>query len=394
MKDRKFARYVGWFIFAVALITIYKTIDSLGVIFDWIHGIIKILAPFGFAVLLAYLLYFPCRKIERWIRKAKWRFISNRARGLSITIIYILLILAIVLLFKVIFPLLYESIVELAKSLPNYYNKAIELLEQQPEDSILSKIDAVNYVKKLEEINISEMIISFVEFDNISRYIKTITSFAGIIFDIFITLVVSFYILTERSDIKNFAKHLFGAVCSKQGYNRISRYYGKLNDIFYKFITAQIFDAIIIGIITTIAMTIMNVKYAGLLGFLIGLFNIIPYFGAIAAVGFAVLLTIFTGGLVQALWLALVVIILQQIDANIINPKILGDSLNISRILIIFSVTIFGAKFGVVGMFLAVPMIGLIKVFVLDFIEEKEKEKELEEVAKKAPQPVANKTKK
>ena len=189
MKDRKFARYVGWFIFAVALITIYKTIDSLGVIFDWIHGIIKILAPFGFAVLLAYLLYFPCRKIERWIRKAKWRFISNRARGLSITIIYILLILAIVLLFKVIFPLLYESIVELAKSLPNYYNKAIELLEQQPEDSILSKIDAVNYVKKLEEINISEMIISFVEFDNISRYIKTITSFAGIIFDIFITLV-------------------------------------------------------------------------------------------------------------------------------------------------------------------------------------------------------------
>ena len=146
---------------------------------------------------MAYLLYFPCRRIERWIRKAKWKFISNRARGLSITIIYILLVLAIVLLFKVIFPLLYESIIELAKSLPNYYNKAIELLEKQSENSILSKIDAINYVKKLEEINIPEMIISFVEFDNISRYIKTITSFAGAIFDIFITLVVSFYILSE-----------------------------------------------------------------------------------------------------------------------------------------------------------------------------------------------------
>ena len=129
-------------------------------------------------------------------------------------------------------------------------------------------------------------------------------------------------------------------------------------------------------------MVIMNVKYAGLLGFLIGLFNIIPYFGAIMAVGFAVILTIFTGGLAKALWLALVIIILQQIDANIINPKILGDSLNISRILIVFSVTVFGAWFGIIGMFLAVPMIGLIKVFVLDFIEEKEKEKELEEVKK------------
>ena len=383
MKDRKFAKYVGWFIFAVALITIYKTIDSVGIVFKWFQGLVKLLAPFGFAVLLAYLLYFPCRKIEKWIRKSKWKVISKRARGLAITIIYVIVIIAIILLFKVIFPLLYESLIELAKSLPNYYNKAIELLESQPEDSLLTKIDTVSYVKRLEEINASEMIINFLNYDNISKYIKTITSFAGAIFDLFITLVVSFYILTERTDIKSFCKNLFHAIFSEKGYNRISRYYGKLNDIFYKFITAQIFDAFIVGIITTVAMNIMHVKYAGLLGFLIGLFNIIPYFGAIIAVGFAVILTIFTGGLAQALWLALVVIVLQQIDANIINPKILGDSLNISRILIVFSVTLFGAWFGVVGMFLAVPMIGLIKVFVLDFIEEREKEKELEATIKK-----------
>ena len=380
MKDKKFTRYIGWFIFAVALITIYKTIDSVGAIFTWLQGLIKILVPFGFAVLLAYLLYFPCRKIENWIAKSKWKVISKRARFISIVIIYAIVIIAIVLLFKVIFPLLYESLVELAKSIPNYYNRAIEYLEGLPEDSLLAKIDAVSYVKKLEELNIEEMIVSFFEFDNISKYIKTITSFAGAIFDVFITLVVSFYILSERSDIKSFLKNLFHSVCSEKGYNRVSRYYGKLNDIFYKFITAQIFDAIIVGIITSIAMLIMHVKYAGLLGFLIGLFNIIPYFGAIAAVGFAVILTIFTGGLAQALWLALVVIILQQIDANIINPKILGDSLNISRILIVFSVTLFGAWFGVVGMFLAVPMIGLIKVFVLDFVEEREKEKELDKI--------------
>ena len=382
MKDKKIRKYVGWFIFAVALITIYKTIDSVGIVFTWFEGLLKILAPFGFAVLLAYLLYFPCRKIEKMLRKVKWKFVSKRARGLAITIIYILVIISIIALFKIIFPLLYESIIELAKSLPNYYNMAIELLEKQSDDSILTKIDAISYVKKLEEIKISEMIINFFEFDNISRYIKTITSFAGAIFDLFITLVVSFYLLTERSDIKNFLKNLFHAICSKKGYNRISRYYGKINYIFYKFITAQIFDAFIVGIITTIAMLLMNVKYAGLLGFLIGLFNIIPYFGAIVAVGIAVILTIFTGGIAKGIWLALVIIILQQIDANIINPKILGDSLDISRILIVFSVTLFGAWFGVVGMFLAVPLIGLIKVLVLDFIEEKEKENELEEVKK------------
>ena len=129
------------------------------------------------------------------------------------------------------------------------------------------------------------------------------------------------------------------------------------------------------GILTSIAMTVMNVEYATLLGFLIGIMNVIPYFGAIIGVAISVIITIFTGGWLKALWLCLVLIILQQIDANIINPKILGNSLKISRILIIFSVTFFGAYFNVLGMFLGVPIIALIKVFVIDFIDERNREK-------------------
>ena len=115
-------------------------------------------------------------------------------------------------------------------------------------------------------------------------------------------------------------------------------------------------------------MSIMKVKYAVLLGFLIGLFNIIPYFGAIVAVIIAVIITIFTGGFIQAIWLAVVVVALQQIDANIINPKILGNSLNLSPILVIFAVTVGGAYFGVLGMFLGVPVIAFIKIILEDFI--------------------------
>ena len=116
-------------------------------------------------------------------------------------------------------------------------------------------------------------------------------------------------------------------------------------------------------------MSIMGVKYAALLGFMIGLFNVIPYFGAIIAVAIAVVITIFTGGITQAIWLAVVVIILQQIDANIINPKIIGNSLKISPLLVIFAVTVGGAYFGVLGMFLAVPVIAVIKLLVSDYIE-------------------------
>lgn len=132
-------------------------------------------------------------------------------------------------------------------------------------------------------------------------------------------------------------------------------------------------DALIVGIVVSIAMLILNVKYAVLLGFLIGLFNLIPFFGAIIAVGIAILVTLLTDGIGKAIVMAIVVIILQQIDANIINPKIVGNSLEISQLLVIFAVTIGGAYFGVLGMFLAVPVMTVIKMVIEDSMEEKEK---------------------
>ena len=116
-------------------------------------------------------------------------------------------------------------------------------------------------------------------------------------------------------------------------------------------------------------MSIIGVKYAILLGFIIGLFNIIPYFGAIVAVGISILITLITGGISQAIIMAIAVIILQQIDSNIINPKIIGNSLEMSPLLVIFSVTVGGAYFGVLGMFLAVPIAAVLKIVINDYID-------------------------
>ena len=119
-------------------------------------------------------------------------------------------------------------------------------------------------------------------------------------------------------------------------------------------------------------MTIMGIKYAPLLGFFIGLFNMIPYVGAIIATAISAIVTLITGGLSQAIWMLIVVIILQQIDANIINPRIVGKSLKISPLLVLFAVTFGGAYFGILGMFLAVPVIAVIKILIDDFIRYKE----------------------
>ena len=124
-------------------------------------------------------------------------------------------------------------------------------------------------------------------------------------------------------------------------------------------------------------MSILGVKYAVLLGVMIGLFNMIPYFGAIVAVIISALITFITGGFSQAIWMIVIVTILQQIDANIINPKIVGDSLKISPLLVIFAVTVGGAYFNILGMFLAVPIVAVLKVLIGDFIEFKNSQKHI-----------------
>lgn len=369
MNNKEWKKWLFWFSFAVASIIVYKTIDSVSSIFIGIGNFLKLLMPFFMALLLAYILYMPCRGIEGIIDKSKFKFFKKHRRGLSVFLVYLIFILLIFITINFIIPTLSTSVKELVENLPMYYNNTIEYINNLDEDSLLVKLNIKEYVNSLQEFNFGKQIISWINLDNISSYLKGIMGAANAIFDAFVTLVVSIYILLERTEIYNFLKSLSKAVFNKKINMAIGRYYRKTNSIFFNFITSQLVDAFVVGIITSIAMSIMKVKYAVLLGFIIGLFNVIPYFGAIIAVIIAIVITIFTGGIAKAIWLAIVVIALQQIDANIINPRILGNSLNLSPILVIFAVTVGGAYFGVLGMFLGVPIIALLKLIVEDFIE-------------------------
>ena len=244
-----------------------------------------------------------------------------------------------------------------------------------PEDAIIKKADVLEIIGNLQKIDITKIL----SLENIYGYIKGVVGVAQGIFSVFVTLIMSVYILAERSEILKFVKRVNSAIFKEKTCEIIDKYFMKANDIFFKFVSSQVLDGIIVGIIVSIAMWILKVKYWVLLGFMIGLFNIIPYFGAIVAVVISTIITIFTGGFAKAIWMVIVVVILQQIDANIINPKIVGNALQLSPILVIFSVTLFGAYFGVLGMFLAVPIIAVIKLIINDFIEYRTEKKKQEE---------------
>ena len=211
------------------------------------------------------------------------------------------------------------------------------------------------------------------------EYIKSIIDIFSGIFDVFVSIIVSVYILLQRTTIINALRRFVRAIFKKETYETIDKYFTKANQVFFTFISSQLLDAVIVGILTTIAMMILKVKYAPLIGFTIGLFNMIPYIGAIVAVSIGILVTFITGGFGKALAMAVVVIILQQIDANIINPKIIGSSLEISPLLVIFSITVGGAYFGILGMFLAVPIAVVLKIGLTDFVDARNKIKDEEE---------------
>lgn len=360
-------KWLYWFLLGVAIIVVYKALDNFGDVMGVFTKFFEIITPFLVGIFISYLLYMPCRKMEQALIKSKVKWIAKKARPLGILTVYLIIVLLLVILINFILPVVLESVMDLINNIQHYYEMAIFNYNQLPEDDIL-KSDIVNdAIKNVQNLDIKQ----YFQLEKILAYVMSAIDAVTGIFDIFVAVIVSVYILAERVEILATIKRLAEAIFKEKTYKNIGKYFNNSNEIFFKFIASQFLDAVIVGIMVTIAMSIMGIKFAPLLGFLIGLFNMIPYIGAIIAVAVSAIITLITGGLSQAIWMLIVVIILQQIDANVINPKIIGQSLKISPLLVIFAITVGGAYFGILGMFLAVPVIAVIRILIEDYIDYK-----------------------
>lgn len=367
-KERKGLRkWLYWFLFSVAVIIVYKTLDNFTDIMKWFGNLFSILMPFIMGLLISYLLYTPCVKIEKIYGKSRNKLLKKKSRGLSILTVYIIAVLVLTIIINCVLPVVSKSVIDLVNSLPNYYAEAIKNIEEMPEEALLNKLNIKEMIASLQNINIEE----FFNLDKLTQYARGVINIATGLFDFFVSIIVSIYILLERKRIIEFARKACEALFEKNTYENIGKYFKTTNRVFFQFLSGQLLDAVVVGVLTSIVMSILNVEYAVLLGFMIGLFNLIPYFGAIIAIVLAAIITIFTGGIWQAIIMAVSVTILQQLDANIINPKILGNSLSISPLLVIFAVTIGGEYFGILGMFLAVPVFTVLKIIITDYIDYK-----------------------
>ena len=360
LNDNKWSKWLPPFIFAVILIVLYKTLDSFSDIKESISGFLRTVSPFLIAILIVYFLYIPCEKLEKLYVKSKRSFIIKSARGLSILSVYSILILMVVFVVIFIIPILIKSLIEFAGSVPLYYNNIMDKFPNNDIiNGIISNFDASSFSNLLDPMRLAQLG-------------RSIMAFTSGIFSTVISLVVSLYILIDRDNIIAFFSKASNALFKENARNQLKKYMQLVNKVLFAFILGKSIDSLINAVVVTTILLVLQVKHALLLGIICGIANFIPYLGSLVAVIFVIVVTFITGGMTQAIPTLISLLIFQQLDGNVIEPKIMGKTLKINPLLIIFSVIASGAYFGIVGMFLAVPVVTILKQIFMEYIDSRD----------------------
>ena len=373
MKKRKLSGQFLTFILIVLLLIIYKSIDNLSAVGSFFGNIFNAVKPFVTGFLIAYILHLPCRNIRGVLEKSKIKFINKKSRGISILIVYLLALIIITISVRTIVPAIYENCLDLYKNAPLYMDKIISYINGwlgRFDYNIIS-LDSIKtaILKYIKNIDVTEF----------SKYAEGVINLTSGLMNTFIAIIASIYMLIDTERIKGSVKYVFAVFTSKESSEKVSDFFKRVNDIFSKYIYCKLIEAVIVGLVSTLILFVFKVKYAVMLGFLIGFLNLIPYFGSIISTIFVVMITLVTGGVLQAIWIAVALLILEQIDGNYIGPKIMNNMLEIRPLWVIFAVTVFGKLFGVIGMLFSVPVFVVLKMIAKEFVIAKsERKKALE----------------
>lgn len=369
-KKKPSRRWIWYFSLLAALIVVFKLCDNLGRVVGAIGFVISILAPFVAGLMIAFLLHHPTLWLERKIGKLKGRFWQWAARPLSLVTVYLLLLGVVALLISLVLPHLAASLADLIRSLPGYVEIAIARVEAMVHSGFLKELDLAGTLDTMYQ-TLFNTVSGLLSAENVLTALRSVINVTTSIVDVVIAIIVSVYMLSGREHLMREAKAFCGLFTSRRRVEIIGCYGHRIAAIFYNYFYGALLDALVVGVVVSVGLSIFRVPYAVLLGMLLGLLNMIPYFGAIiGCVGIA-LVTLLTNGFAAALGVVIFIVVVQQVDANIIQPRVVGGSVGLRPIYVLLSITLFGGLFGFWGIFLGVPLMAVVQMFVKDAIAAK-----------------------
>lgn len=362
-KNMPYIRYVPIIIVAFFL---YKIVNQTNWLMSAISTMSSILLPIIWGIVIAYLLN-PIMQLLEKRYKMK--------RGLSILIIYVVLMFMIVGSLTVVIPKLIANVVDIITELPRYTEIATTWYEKRMVDFQAIEAFANTYDLSIKDYFEQNLAIQLqVVSDQLQSFIldlgKALFDITSGIFKFILGLVMSIYMLKDKEVFNKGTKKILHAYVGPQKAHHIIELGRDINRVFSRYLIGKTIDSIIIGIICFVGLAILNVRFALLLSIIVGITNMIPTFGPFIGAIPAIVITLFYSP-IQALWVALFILVLQQLDGYYIGPKILGDSVGVSAFWIIFAIIVGGGLFGVVGMLLCVPLLAVMRNLNNDYMQKK-----------------------
>lgn len=342
----------------ILIIIYWKNLSSV------FRMLLSTLNPFFYGFAIAYILnpiYNSCTGFFTKLFTKKSRAPSKAVKISSLIGTYILAVAFLALFFYIIGPQLWLSGQKLMASFPKYIQAVEKLLDIQLEDPIFFSSQTLRDFLNNTENNLVEWLEKL--YSTVTAYtpklISVFTDIAAQVWNFVLGFIISIYMLADRERFARQSKKLLYAVFNKSTSETLIAGVRKMHSTFGGFVSGKIIDSLIIGVLCFFGMTMLQIPYSPLVSVVVGVTNVIPYFGPFmgAIPSFFIILL---DNPIKAIWFGVFILILQQIDGNLIGPKIIGQKIGLTSFWVIFSLLFMGSLLGVVGLLLAVPIFALI----------------------------------
>ena len=349
---------LDWFCVVGACIALYLTLNNLGYFLGKIGVFIGIVSPFAGGIVIAYVLDPMVKFFYTKLFKEK-----KKTRGFAILLAYLVAILLLVLLAWLVIPQIVDSIAMLFTNFPSYIQGVQDLLVMMQDRY---GIDLQQAIKMLDD---SEAMVKEVYSlaTAMPQIVDSIGSVASNFVGIFTSVAASIYMLADKEHLLHQLRTLTHAFLPEKAADNTLRICHYANVNFTGFFVGKIIDSAIIGVITFVAMTILRLDFALLISVFIGITNIIPVFGPFIGAIPSIFILLLVDP-IQAVIFGVLILVIQQLDGNFIGPKILGSSIGISALWILFSIVVGGDLFGIVGMVVGVPVFATLYGLAQEFV--------------------------
>lgn len=360
-------KYIILITYSLGLFFVFKNFD---IIWTFLCKFSLLLTPFIYGFVLAYIINWPYKFIKFRLKKFNLFYNNdNLCKITSLLLAYILFISIFCFTIVILVPQLIVSFQTLSNNASHYLN-----LFETTYKSLLSKFNFGNW-------NLSDVIEKFLANKSsvipqgiFTKAFDFVKNFAIIIYNWTIGIIASIYFLFNKEKLLKQVKKLIFVLLPNKYYEFFKYVVNLSHEYFGKFIIGKVIDSLIIGILCFLGTTILDIPYSLLVSTVVGITNIIPFFGPfLGAIPCILILLVISP--VKSITFAIFVLILQQIDGNIIGPRILGNTIGISGMFIMFSVIIGGGLFGIAGMILGVPVFAVIYTVLSKVVNTKLKNK-------------------